>query len=180
MNSALSVQTDLVTVTSHIAHHTAVSSAFTCSSAQQGLYAAASVGRRGSKCIQRAPAETTEARVLLLLLLLLLLCSWPGRGEHKGCWWRRVSGFKRILFFSTRLGQDEYKHNTGVCVRLYGVFIIAFWTGFELFTRHPVCVCCSYPGRQWRAACSVLITTWSYQRLHVCLNTCTCVYTEWK
>ena len=41
------MQTDLVTVTSHIAHHTAVSSAFTCSSAQQGLYAAASVGRKG-------------------------------------------------------------------------------------------------------------------------------------
>lgn len=114
-NSTLSAQTDLVTVTSHIAHHTQVSSAFTCSSVQQGLYAAASVGRRGSKCIQRAPAETTEARVLLLLLL----CSWPGGGEHRGCWWRRVSSFKRVSFYPT-----GYKHNTEVCVCVCSVCLL--------------------------------------------------------
>ncbi len=187
-NPTLSVQTDPVTVTSHIAHHTQVSSAFTCSSVQQGLYAAASVGRRGSKCIQRAPAETTEAHVLLLLLL----CSWPGGGEHRG-WWRRVSRFKRI-FFSLPFLPNWIRANTNttqgcVCVCVY-VCICAVYVYYSISNRDwtvhkapSVCVCCSYPGRQWRVACSVLITTWSHQSLYdstVCLNTCACVYTVWK
>lgn len=115
-SSILSAQANLVTVTSHIAYHIQVSRAFTCSSVQQGLYAAASTGKRGSKCIQRAPAETTEARVLLLLLL----CSWPGGGEHRGCWWRRVSGFKRIFFlffYPTGSGQIQTQHRS-MCVRV--------------------------------------------------------------
>lgn len=92
LNSAPAARADLVTATSHIAPHTTVSSAFTCSSAQQGLCAAAAAVAAAAVRWERrfptypqgrwdgwgggrgrgVPVETTEPRVLLLLLLLLL------------------------------------------------------------------------------------------------------------
>lgn len=55
-------------------------------------------------------------------------CSAPGlvEGSTRAADGEEFQVSKGFFFFSTRLGQDEYKHNTGVCVRLYGVFIIAF------------------------------------------------------
>lgn len=185
----LQTQADLVTVTSHIAHHTRVSSAFTCSSLQQGLYAAVSVGRRGSKCIQRAPAETTEPRVLLLPL-----CSWPGGGEHQGCWWRRVSGFKRAGFFcffsspfSTPTGSRQIQtqhravraHLCRVCLlshleqnlnKAFSVCVahiqVASGESHALFSSPPD------PTRVYQTAEQIWVC--------VCLDTCACVYTVLK
>lgn len=68
-NSMLAEQSDLVTVTSHIACHTAVSSAFTCSSGQRGFCAAESVGRRGLKTCSEGAIWDKRGRVLPLLLV---------------------------------------------------------------------------------------------------------------
>lgn len=76
-------------------------------------------------------------------------CGWDNRGPCSPAaaallpawarWWRPVSGFKRIFFFfprSTQLDRRKYKHNTTQgCV-----FIIAFGTDFEQFTKRLVCV----------------------------------------
>lgn len=187
------MQTNLVTVTSHIARHTRVSSAFTCSSVQQqGLYAAASVGRRGSKCIQRAPAETTEARVLLLLL-----CSWPGAGEHRGCWWRRVSHFKRV---SSPLFLPHWiMANTtlclavcpcvSVCLCVYYSILSRIWTiykaptVFVLFISRPHALFSSPPDptrdcmTAQRALC-LCVCVWT--RVLVCTRRMKCVHESGK
>lgn len=104
-----------LTVPSHTVHHAQVSSAFTCSSVQRGLYVAVSSGTRSSKCIQRAAAETTEAHVIPLPL-----CSWSGGRKHRGCWWRRVSGYKRwFASFPTPNGLVQVDVRYAVCFLLH-------------------------------------------------------------
>lgn len=106
--------------------------------------------RRGSHCIQRAPSETTEARVLLLLL----------------AWRRGALGMEESFrfqkdFLFTQLEQGRYKPIT-VClcvdVPVPHVFIIAFQKGLELFV---VCVL-FISGWKCRAARTVAITAWTH------------------
>lgn len=80
--SAPAEQSDLASEASHIARRAAVSSAFTCSSLQRGLCAAASAGKRGLKTCAGlgrggAPPETTEA-------VFSRRCRAAG-GERRGC-----------------------------------------------------------------------------------------------
>lgn len=152
-------QIDLVTVRSHIARHNQVSSPFTCCSVQQGFYVAASVGRRGSKYIRRAPAETTEPRVLLLLLL----CSKPGGGEHRGAdgeEFQISKGFFLFpsLFYPTGSGQMQTQH-TGVCVHVCSVCLSSqSKQNLNSATHCPVCVV------------HVCVSVCEVSEVHVCIH----------
>lgn len=129
-------QADLVTVTSHITYHTQVSSAFTCSSVQQGFYAAASVGRRGSKSIQRAQAETTGP------------CSPAAAAALFLAWWREAQGllmeksfrFQRVFFLPLPFLLYWIRANTNTTQRCGVCLLSHLEQNLNCVTKHPVCV----------------------------------------
>lgn len=128
---------------------------------------------------------------------------WDNRGPCSAAvaapllaWWRGAQGllmeesfrFQKDFFFFCCFSKPLDRGNTVVCVCVY-VYLCAVCVYHSISHRTtavhrvPSGVCFSHPSWKRRAACSVLVTTWSCmtaQQSACCLNASACVYMMWK